>query len=84
MKDAKIDFMDKILMCYKYGFKPDRESAFKMYDYLKSMGVMKIPKEVIEEIRVKAGNNNDAAKLHALKYFLDRMLQNGLTFKMYK
>ncbi len=80
---AALRFFDGILTAYKAGLKPDKESAFQMYDYLKNMGIMKLTKEEIEQCRLKAGNNNDVAKLWALRFFLDKMVQRGLTFKDY-
>jgi hypothetical protein len=80
---AAVRYFDGILTAYKAGLKPDKESAFQMYDYLKNMGIMKLTKDEIEQCRLKAGNNNDVAKLWALRFFLDKMVQRGLTFKDY-
>ena len=74
-------YMDKILMSYKHGLKPDRETAIQMYDRLKAMGKMKLTKEAIEWVREKGGNNNDSCKMWALKYLLDNMKENNLTFQ---
>jgi hypothetical protein len=80
-KDSALAYMDRILYSYKSGLKPDRESAFKIYDYLKTNGWMRLTKEQIDEARVRSGNSNDNAKLWALKFFFDRMIANNLTFK---
>jgi hypothetical protein len=76
-------FFDGILTAYKGGLKPDKESAMQMYEYLKTLGIIKLSREEIDMCRVKAGNNNDIAKLWALSIFLDKMVANELTFKTY-
>jgi hypothetical protein len=76
-------FFDGVLTAYKVGFVPERESAMKLYEYLKNSGMIHLTKEEIEQCRLKAGNNNDVAKLWALRFFLDKMVQRGLTFKDY-
>lgn len=78
-----VDMLEAVLTAYKNGFKPERESALQIYEFLKQRGVIKLKKEHIEEIRQKAGNNNDAAKLWALKYYLDALVQNNITFKSF-
>lgn len=76
-----VDMLDAVLMAYRNGFKPDRESALQIYEWLKQRHIIKLKKDQIEDIRQKAGNNNDSAKLWALKYYLDALVQNNIKFK---
>lgn len=79
--DNAIAFMDAVLMSYKGGLKPERDTAFKIYDYLKARGWMKLPKKAIEDIINKIGNDRDAGKLWCVKYLFDIMIENNETFK---
>lgn len=77
---AACQYLDAILMSYKNGFKPDRETALKLYDYLKNHGIMKLPKDKIEEAVNNAGNDRDKGKLWCLKFYFDAMIEKNLTF----
>ena len=84
MSNESIDFMDKLFMMYKAGWKPDKEGAFKMYQYLKGIGLMeKLPVKKVEEARMLAGNNKDNAWMFELKAFLDLMVRHNYTFKQW-
>lgn len=80
-EDAAIGMLDAVLLAYKNGFKPEREDALRIYDWLKQRRLIKLPKEIVDDIRIKSGNNNDVAKLWALKYILDNLAKNNVTFK---
>lgn len=79
-EEAALGMLDAVLLAYKNGFKPEREDALKIYEWLKQRKLISLPKNVIEEIRIKSGNNNDAAKLWALKYILENLNKNNVTF----
>lgn len=76
-----IQFMDAVLMSYKEGFKPTRDTAITIYDYLKARGWMKLPKEIIKEIVDRIGNDRDKGKIWSIKYLFDIMIEKNETFK---
>lgn len=75
-----LDFIDKILIAYSRNLKPDRESALKIYDWLKENGLAKLSKEEIADIKEKCGDDIIASRLWSVKYIFDKMVANNLTF----
>lgn len=75
-----VDYIDKILIAYSRGLKPDRESALKIYDWLKEHGMAKLSKEEIADIKTKCGEDITASRLWSVKYIFDKMVSNNLTF----
>lgn len=49
-----------------------RELFVAWYDHLKSKGVLKLPKDIIDKIRVDCGNNNDFGKELYMREFLKK------------
>lgn len=75
-----VDFLDKILIAYSRDLKPDRESALKIYDWLKENGLAKLSKEEIDWIKQKCGTDLTASKLWSVKFIFDKMIKSNLTF----
>lgn len=77
---SMVDYLDKILIAYSRELKPDRESALKIYEWLKENGLAKLSKEEIEWIKNNCGNDLIASKLWSVKFIFDKMVTNNLTF----
>lgn len=75
-----VEYLDTILRAYGRDLKPDRESAIKIYDWLKQNGLAKLSKEEIEWIKDKCGDDIIASKLWSVKFIFDKMVKNNLTF----
>jgi hypothetical protein len=82
-QDAAVEYLDKILMMYKTGFKPDKESAAKIYQWLKARNMFNLPKECIDRARIQAGNRLDHVWAFELKEYLDLMVRHDYTFKQW-
>ena len=82
-KDAAVKYLDSILMLYKTGLKPDRESAVKIYQWLKGMNMFNIPPDAVQRARIAAGNRLDHVWMFELKEYLDLMVRHNYTFRQW-
>jgi hypothetical protein len=80
---AAVNYLDSILLLYKSGMKPDRESAEKIYQWLKGMNWFNLPPDAIDRARVNAGNRMDMVWMYELKEYLDLMVKHDYTFKQW-
>jgi len=81
--EAAVKYLDSILLLYKSGMKPDRESAEKIYQWLKGMRLFNLPQDALDRARISAGNRMDTVWMYELKEYLDLMVKHGYTFKQW-
>jgi hypothetical protein len=82
-KMEMVDFLDVTLSMYAKGFRPDRASAEKMYQWLRGMNMMNLPPDAVQRARIAAGNRLDHVWMFELKEYLDLMVRHNYTFKQW-
>lgn len=75
------DRLNEILELHKKGeYKPKRTDVVAIYDYLKSKGLMKLNKEVINAIVERCGNDKEYGKMLAVRVLFDRYVHENKRF----
>ena len=64
----------------KCKYEPPKEHWQRIYEYLKGKGLMRLPKEQIEEIREAAGNSMERAREISVKTLFTNMINDGRKF----
>jgi hypothetical protein len=81
MDDATgLSYLDKVLMMYKTGWKPERADAEKIYTWLKGRNMFNLPPESVSRARISAGNRMDSVWMFELKEFFELMIKYNYTF----
>jgi len=61
-------------------YKPAKSDVLRIYDYLKSKGLMKLPKHQIDVIIEQSGNDREMGRVLSVKQLFLNMTQHGVRF----
>lgn len=78
-KDDEIKaYINNLITAHAAGDKMKRiDVLVNVYDWLKKKGLIKLPKEVVDNIIIEAGNNRDHAKCMAVHKWFDKKISKG-------